>query len=199
MLFTVDSAKQFLLAKVKSRAEHDGVPVDDIEQRMFLFSETSGIADLTANEKFEASYHADAYEAKMAKLLREAYQHDKRDEDRKEEWSEALRALSTEDFYGLVMVDQAEIPRKASNPLSATSFWAFLMEMLPFAVTALAVIGICWFVVFHPWGIMARLPDWSRLLFLALFAGLFWYVGRVFGQVGPRHDGPSSRNGGKNS
>jgi hypothetical protein len=36
MLFTVDSAKQFLLAKVKNRAEHGGVPVDDIEQRMFL-------------------------------------------------------------------------------------------------------------------------------------------------------------------
>jgi hypothetical protein len=38
MLFTVDSAQQFLLAKVKNRAEHDGVSVDDTEQRMFLFS-----------------------------------------------------------------------------------------------------------------------------------------------------------------
>ena len=198
MLFTIDLAKQFLLTKVKNRAEHEGVPVDDIEQRMFLFSETSGTA-VTANEKFEASYDADAYEAKMAKLLREAYQHDKGNADRKEEWSEALRALSTEDFYGLVMVDQAEIPREASSPLSATSFWAFVMEMLPFAATELAVIGICWFVVFQPWGIMARLPDWSRLLLLALFAGLFWYVGKVFGQVGPRQDGPSSRNSGKNS
>ncbi|HZS97763.1 MAG TPA: hypothetical protein VFA40_13355 [Terriglobales bacterium] len=194
MLFTVDSAKQFLLAKVKNQAERNDVPVDDIEERMFLFSETSGTADLAANEKFDASYDADAYEAKMTKLVREAYQHDKRNADRKQEWVEALRALRTEVFYGLVMVDQADIPREANNPLLGTSLWASVMEMLPFAVTELAVIGICWFVVFRPWGIMVRLPDWSRLILFVLFVALFWYVGKVFGQVGT-----STRNSGKNS
>jgi len=194
MLFTVDSAKQFLLAKVKNQAERDDVPVDDIEERMFLFSETCGTADSAANEKFEVSYDADAYEAKMTKLVREAYQHDQRNADREQEWVEALRALRAEDFYGLVMVDQADIPREANDPLLGTSLWASVMEMLPFAVTELAVIGICWFVVFRPWGIMVRLPEWLRVILLVLFVALFWYVGKVFGQVGT-----STRNSGKNS
>jgi hypothetical protein len=167
---------------------------------MFLFSETSGTTDFEANEKFEASYDTNGYEAKVTRLLRKAYEHDKRNDDRKGEWQEALKTLSKEDFYGLVMVDQAHIPREANNPLVDASLWTFVMDMLPFVVTELALVGICWFVVFQPWGIMARLPDWLRLILLPLFVGLFWYAGKVFGQVGaPRQARPDVRNSGKNS
>ena len=42
MLFTVDSAKAFLLAKVQDQATRDQVEFDEVEQRMFLFSEVAG-------------------------------------------------------------------------------------------------------------------------------------------------------------
>ena len=179
MVFTIDSAKEFLLAKVRDRAAREGVSFDDIEQRMFLFSETSATPDFEANEKFDASYDTGAYEAKVTKLLRKAYARDKRNVDRKTEWREALKALNKEDFYGLVMVDQANIPRVDM------SGWAFVFQMLPLAVTELAVIGLCWFVVFRDSGIMGSLPDWTRIVALIPFVALFWYVGNVFTKVGP--------------
>jgi hypothetical protein len=190
MLFTIDSAKEFLLAKVRDQAARDGVTFDDIEQRMFLFSETSGPPDMEAEERFDGSYDANAYEAKVTKLLRKAYAHDKRNADRKKEWKDALKALSPEDFYGLVMVDQANIPRVD------VGWQAFVLEMLPLAITELAVIGLCWFVVFRPSGIMGALPDWAHIVALLLFFLLFWYVGNVFGRVGPS---PQARRPARNS
>jgi hypothetical protein len=175
MLFTVDSAKAFLLAKVQDQATRDQVEFDEVEQRMFLFSEVAGTPE--AAEKFDAAYDVKTYEAKVTKLLRKAYAHDKRNAERKNEWKQALKALSEEDFYGLVMVDNADIPRVDA------SRWKFELQQLPFLLTELAVIGIGWFVVIQPHGLLLRLPDWFRLLLLPAFAWLVWYVGELYRQA----------------
>lgn len=174
MSFTVDSAKQFLLTKVWDQAARDGLPFDDIEQRMFLFSQSSGTPDLEAAEKFD---DAETYEAKVTKLLRKAYAHDKRNAERKKEWKQALKVLSEEDFYGLVMIDNAGIPRVDAG------LWKFELRQFPFLLTELAVIGIGWFVVIQPHGFLFRLPDWFRLLLLPVFAWLVWYVGEMYRAV----------------
>jgi hypothetical protein len=177
MEFTSDSAKQFLLSKLTEQAMHDGVTVDEIEKRMFLFSESSGSPDLEAQEKFDKDYDSRTYESKITKLLRRSYARDKRTGDGKASWKAALKALSREDFYGLVMVDQARIPRVN------TALWVFLLGMLPLALTELVVIGIGFVVVFQPSVLRLHLPDWFRLLLLPLFFWLFWYVGKVFGGI----------------
>ena len=81
MEFSCDSAKLFLLSKLDEQASNDGVALDEIERRMFLFSE-SGRPDFEANEKFEKDYGSNEYEAKVAKLLARSYA---RQEDRKRE------------------------------------------------------------------------------------------------------------------
>jgi hypothetical protein len=177
MLFTVDSAKAFLIAKIRDQAAHDMVQFDEVEQRMFQFSEASGTPDMEASDKFDAAYDGKTYEAKGTKLVRKAYAHDKRNADRKKEWKQALKALSEEDFYGLVMVDNAGIPR------GDASLWKFELQQLPFLLTELAVIGIGWFVVMQPHGFLLRLPDWFRLLLLPAFAWLVWYVGELYRQA----------------
>ena len=111
MKCTPDSAKQLLLSKLSAQAIHDKVSLDEIEKRMFVFSESSGTADLEAQETFDTKYDSNDYESKVTKLLRKAYAHDKRTNEGKREWTDALKALSREDFYGLVMLDQAGIPR----------------------------------------------------------------------------------------
>jgi hypothetical protein len=68
MEFTCDSAKRFLLSKLGEQASHDDIALDEIEQRMFLFSESSGTPDLEANEKFDKEYDSSAYESKVAKI-----------------------------------------------------------------------------------------------------------------------------------
>jgi hypothetical protein len=83
MEFTSDSAKQFLLSKVTEQAASDGDALDEIERRMFLFSESSGSPDFEAQERFDRGYAHKTYESKITKLLRRCYAHDKRTEDGK--------------------------------------------------------------------------------------------------------------------
>lgn len=110
-MYTPESAKEFLLAKVLEQAALDGASISDIEKRMFLFSETSqNPPDFEAEEKFSTEYAEDAFETKISQLLKRAYARDKKVPDAKALWKEHLDALADEDFYGLVMVDQAGIP-----------------------------------------------------------------------------------------
>jgi hypothetical protein len=165
------------LSKLTEQATHDGVVLDEIEKRMFLFSESSGSPDFEAQEKFDKDYESKAYESKVTKLLRRSYARDKRAEDEKASWKAALKALSKEDFYGLVMVDQAKIPRVDAG------LRMFLFGMLPFALVELAVVGTGFIVVFQPSAVRLHLPDWFRLLLLPVFFWLFWYVGKVFERI----------------
>jgi hypothetical protein len=177
VLFTVDSAKQFLLSKLSARAADDGVPLDEIEKRMFLFSEVSGKPDFEANKIFEEKYNSEAYESKVSKLLRKAYTHDQKSPDDTNEWKDALKALKHEDFYGLVMVDEAKIPR------SQAALWAVALEILPLAIIELGVGILGCLIVFRPGLLGIYLPDWARWLAFPLFLWLFWYIGQIFGRM----------------
>ena len=108
----VETAKQFLVAKLLEQAALDGVPISDTEKRMFLFSETSqDPPDFEAAEKFDEEYDDEEYETKITQLLKRAFARDKQTKDAKDSWKKHLAALEDEDFYGLVMVDQAGISR----------------------------------------------------------------------------------------
>jgi hypothetical protein len=106
----VETSKQFLLAKLLEQATLDGVPVSDVEKRMFLFSETSqNPPDFEAVEKFDEEYDDEEYEEKITELLKRSFSRDKQNKDAKDIWKKHLAALKDEDFYGLVMVDKAGI------------------------------------------------------------------------------------------
>ncbi len=184
MEFTCNSAKQFLLSKLHEQARRDGVALDEIERRMFLFSESSDKPDFEANEKFDKDYDSRAYESKVAKLLGRSHAHDRKTDDGKASWKDALKALSKEDFYGLVMVDQARIPRvdEARIPRVNQGLWAFLFSMLPLALVEIGLLVVGCVLIFQPFRFGLHLPDWFRLLLMPLFFWLFWYVGKVFGR-----------------
>jgi hypothetical protein len=104
-----ESAKAFLISKVLRQADSDGVPLSDLEKRMLNFSEGSAsAADIEAAENFDTEYDINTYEAKIARLLRRAYQHDSK-LGKKHQWQNALNALRNEDWYILVMLQQAGI------------------------------------------------------------------------------------------
>jgi hypothetical protein len=177
MNHTPAAAKQILLSKVSAQATHEGVALDEIEKRMLVFSESPDNADFEAQEVFEKKYDSSDYESKVTKLLRKAYAHDKRTKEGKKEWTDALEALSREDFYGLVMIDQAGIPRRQDG-LSQLE-----LDFLPFAITELAVILLGFVVVFKPEFLGLSLPNWVRWLAYPLVVWLVWYIGRVFSRM----------------
>ncbi len=177
MEFTSDSAKQFLLSKVTEQASRDGVALDETEKRMFLFSESPGSSEVDEHKEFENDYNSKTYESKVTKLLRRSYRRDKETEAGEASWKAALKALRREDFYGLVMVDQAGISR------SHDELRQFELEWLPFAIVELAVIVLGFLVVFAPTALRLSLPDWVRWLAYPLFVWLVLYIGRVFGKM----------------
>jgi hypothetical protein len=91
----VEFAKQFLISKVLRQAVSDGVMLSDFEERMLNFSEgAASAADIEAVVDFGSEYDRDAYEAKIARLLRRAYQHDAK-LSQTHQWQDALNALGS--------------------------------------------------------------------------------------------------------
>jgi hypothetical protein len=79
----------------------------------FYFSETHwtlpNIAEV--NEQFDAEYDQDEYEEKIARLIRNARDHAREESPVEfEGWSNAVKALTREDRYLLVMVAKAVAP-----------------------------------------------------------------------------------------
>ena len=173
---TPESAKQFLLTRVLEEAQRDGVKLTDIERRMFLFSETSGQADPEANEKFESEYDSDKYERKITALLKNAYQRDAKNTVEQQSWKEALAALRNEDFYGLVMIDAAGIPRPQATAAIPS---LFDKRLIIFLITAAGVIGIAVLLILDPLRSNFIRPGWPRIVLIPVFLGILWWLAEM--------------------
>jgi hypothetical protein len=103
-----ESAKQFLISKVVRQADSEGVLLSDLEKRMLNFSEGAvSAADIEAVANFDSEYDSDAYEAKIARLLRRAYQHDAK-LGQTHQWQDALGDVGRTGI--LVMGHQTQPP-----------------------------------------------------------------------------------------
>ena len=103
-------AKGFLISKVVEQAQFEHVPLSEVERKMLQFTEVHpSLPDIyEVNAQFESTYDTDEYEAKVASLLKNARERDRKTSaSGEEQWEKALAALKTEDHYILVMVHQA--------------------------------------------------------------------------------------------
>jgi hypothetical protein len=104
------AGKQFLIDKVIEQAKLENVPLSQVERKMLYYTEVyPSLPDIyEANEEFERNYNTDDYEAKVASLLRNGRSRDQsQNPEREQQWRDALDALSRQDHYILVMVNQA--------------------------------------------------------------------------------------------
>lgn len=103
-------AKQFFISKVIEEAEFDRVSLSEIEKKMLYFTEVHpSLPDIyLVNAEFERDYDSDEYEAKIARLLKNARDRDRHSSpNREQDWKDALDALKKEDHYILVMLYRA--------------------------------------------------------------------------------------------
>ena len=141
-----EPARQSLISKVLRQADSDGVLLSDLEKRMLNFSEGSAsAADIEAAENFDSEYDSDAYEAKIARLLRRAYQHDAK-LGQEDEWQDVLRALRSEDWYILVMLQQAGIKAAIGWHVTILCICAGIETLIGLSY-ARGVIGLRWAVI----------------------------------------------------
>jgi hypothetical protein len=152
--------KEFLISRIAAEAEREGVPFSEVERQMLYFSETAWTLPnmMAINDQFERRYDPDEYEDKVARLIRTARRRARR-EDRPdfEDWSAAIRTLSKEDHYILVMVKQAggsvrppgDLLKLWGTALTIIFIFVLLMPFLPahagprlFLVVWLIAVGI---------------------------------------------------------
>jgi len=172
-----EAAKQFLLQSLVEQADRDGVTLSDIEKRMFLFSESSGETYWEANQRFEAECDEAEYEKKVKDLLHKSYIWAKQSPEDVAAWKTALEAVRDVDFYGLVMVDQARIPRpKPRLTAVAKTIARGLLTANPTYLFAQAIIVIAaGFLLLDPWQWGLVRSDLSKLMCVAS-AGLAFSI-----------------------
>jgi hypothetical protein len=141
-----ESAKQFLISKVLRQAVNDGVVLSDFEERMLSFSEgAASAADIETVANFASEYDSDAYEAKIARLLHRAYQHDAK-LGQTHQWQDALNALRSEDWYILVMLQQAGIKGAVGWNITVLCICAGIETFIGLSY-ARGVIGLRWTLI----------------------------------------------------
>ncbi|MGB8112506.1 MAG: hypothetical protein WCF22_01955 [Candidatus Sulfotelmatobacter sp.] len=100
-------AKEFLISRIVAEAQRENVPLSDVERKMLYFSETGWtLPDIAeVNDAFEGEYDSGKYERKIAKLIRNADKHTRKESSEEYRlWWSAIRTLTKEDHYILVMV-----------------------------------------------------------------------------------------------
>jgi hypothetical protein len=108
---TIRDAKEFLVSKIVTEAQREGVPLSEIERKMLYFSETAWtLPDIAeVNDVFERDYDQAKYEKKIGTLVRnfcvDSHKNNRPDFDA---WTEATRTIHREDHYLLVLISAPE-------------------------------------------------------------------------------------------
>ena len=105
---SIREAKEFLVARIVEEANREGIPLSEVERKMLYFSETGWTLPnmMEVNEEFDRNYDQDDYERKIAGLISN-FEKRTRAENKQEwdTWTRAVRTLSEEDHYLLVMMN----------------------------------------------------------------------------------------------
>lgn len=136
---TEHEAKEFFVAAILAQASREGLALSENEQWMLRFSESDPlfVVDADRLREFESETASPAYEAKVAGLVRRAYEHDiQLNSEARRVFREARKCLGRGDHYVLVMIDAAlgaprrALPRPLRFGLLAISIPAALLALL---------------------------------------------------------------------
>jgi hypothetical protein len=108
---TTREAKEFLVSRIVTEAQREGVPLSEIETKMLYFSETHWAPPdfMEVNDAFERDYDSAEYEHKIGALIRNFRANArKNNRDEFDSWEEAVRMLRSEDHYLLVLIGVAD-------------------------------------------------------------------------------------------
>ena len=107
---TAREAKEFLIAAIVEEAQRENVVLSEAERKMLYYSESGWtLPDMEAvSAEFDSCYEQDDYEAKIAKLIRNAGNRLRKQSPADYDiWWKAIRRLDAEDHYLTVMIRQA--------------------------------------------------------------------------------------------
>lgn len=168
---SASKAKRFVVESVLAQAHQEGVTLSDLEITMLGFAEqTANSKELTAAQEFENEVDNKAYEAKIALLLKHAYQNAKTS-GTSSDWDNALAELAEADAYIIVIADLAGIRNTPFDIQQASKFLVAQIPLLSFMVAAAIV-------AFTPVGTRALPNVFARcaIIFLLLMTPLAFSI-----------------------
>jgi hypothetical protein len=135
---TAREAKEFLISRIITEAQREGVPLSELETKMLYFSETAWTLPdiMEVSEAFDRDYDEAEYEQKIGTIIRNfCTKARKENRDEFNTWTEAVRTIRPEDHYLLVLIDA---PRGAGGN-SGSRFLKLLLIGLAIVVVVLAI------------------------------------------------------------
>lgn len=123
-------AKEFLVDRIVSQAQRDGVSLSDVERKMLYFSETAWtLPDMAeVNQEFESNYDQGDFERKIAGIVSNIQRAPMPEKGEERSWDQAVRVLRGEDHYLLVLIDAAGTVRPRG-------------DFIKLVLTALMIVG----------------------------------------------------------
>lgn len=186
----VEAAKEFLKTRIVAQAVEEHISLSDAEIATLTYSEPNASqSERELADKVDVTVGTDAYEQKIAGLLRRVYSHDT-ERGLRADWDRSLRALRNEDLYVLVMVHSAGIPGAPTNTAATIAWYGAFLQV---DTICLAVVGLAGALVFFTSLGSFFQNDLIRGSAFVLWLGTLWALGewskrRTFGK------GPKPRN-----
>lgn len=138
-------ALEFVAFKIEGQAEIENGPLSDIEKKMLRFSEVEPgplgrEESLRVSEEFDRrpDLDTDAYEQKVRTLATHAFERDRKTLAGKSGWDEAMTALSSHDYYLLVMLPAGLKKSGSTGRIGRNT----LREYLVYIAVAVAIVGV---------------------------------------------------------
>lgn len=170
----VEAAKEFLKTRIVAEAVEEHVSLSDAEIATLTYSEPrASESERELADAVDVTVGADAYEQKIAGLLRRAYNHDA-ERGLRSDWDRSLRALRYEDLYVLVMVRSAGIPGAPTNPAADIGWYRVFLQIDMICLAAVGFAGIL--VFFTPLGSHLE-NDLIRGIAFVLWLAILWAIG----------------------
>jgi hypothetical protein len=146
--FTDDhGALDFVASQIVDEAQRDGVQLSEVERKMLYFSETAWtLPDIwEVNDEFDKEYEQDAYEKKISGLIKKAVTRARKQQrEDYEAWTAAIRRLSKDDRYLLVMVKQAGVGRILRPGRRSGDLWRICSRGLAAVALLAGFAGFTW-------------------------------------------------------
>jgi len=99
----------FVVEKIIEQAAIENIALSEVERKMLLFSESSPtLPDIAqVNEVFDREGDVAEYETKVAGLIRGIQSSLRKNAEARHAWDEAMQHLRGEDYYFMVMLNEA--------------------------------------------------------------------------------------------
>jgi len=135
------AAALFIADKIVEQAALERVTVSEVERKMLLFSESSPtLPDVRqVNETFDRDYNRNEYGAKVVGLIRHVRSSFRQNPDAGHAWNKAVKSLRGEDYYFMVMLNDAGSGERPPGDL-------IRLIGMAVAIVAVLVAVVFWFI-----------------------------------------------------